>query len=186
MAALKAGMPVGPLAIQDEVSLTLSEHVANERYKVLEAQGQTITKSPADEVIHSMIHEFNRKGKAAGAGFYDYPENGKKQLWTGLNHWKKEVDLSEQEMMDRFLFVQALDTVRCLEEGVLESVVDANVGSIFGIGFAAWTGGAVQFLNQYGLAKALTRAKVLENKYGERFKAPQLLKDRAAEGQPIQ
>src|SRR5690606_20436044 len=180
MAALKAGMPVGPLAIQDEVSLTLSEHVANERYKVLEAQGQTITKSPADEVIHSMIHEFNRKGKAAGAGFYDYPENGKKQLWTGLNHWKKEVDLSEQEMMDRFLFVQALDTVRCLEEGVLESVVDANVGSIFGIGFAAWTGGAVQFLNQYGLAKALTRAKVLENKYGERFKAPQLLKDRAA------
>ena len=186
MAALKAGMPVGPLAIQDEVSLTLSEHVANERYKALEAQGQTITKSPADDVIHSMIHEFNRKGKAAGAGFYDYPADAKKQLWSGLSHWKKDNDISEQEMIDRFLFVQALDTVRCLEEGVLESVVDANVGSIFGIGFAAWTGGAVQFLNQYGLAKAVTRAKVLENKYGERFKAPQLLKDRAAHTQPIQ
>ncbi|MEG1155557.1 MAG: 3-hydroxyacyl-CoA dehydrogenase NAD-binding domain-containing protein [Acinetobacter sp.] len=186
MAALKAGMPVGPLAIQDEVSLTLSEHVANERYKALEAQGQTITKSPADDVIHSMIHEFNRKGKAAGAGFYDYPADAKKQLWSGLSHWKKDNDISEQEMIDRFLFVQALDTVRCLEEGVLESVVDANVGSIFGIGFAAWTGGAVQFLNQYGLAKAVTRAKVLENKYGERFKAPQLLKDRAAHAQPIQ
>lgn len=186
MAALKAGMPVGPLAIQDEVSLTLSEHVANERYKALEAQGQTITKSPADEVIHSMIHEFNRKGKAAGQGFYDYPADAKKQLWSGLSYWKKDNDISEQEMIDRFLFVQALDTVRCLEEGVLESVVDANVGSIFGIGFAAWTGGAVQFLNQYGLAKAVTRAKVLENKYGERFKAPQLLKDRAAHGQPIQ
>ena len=186
MAALKAGMPVGPLAIQDEVSLTLSEHVANERYKALEAQGQTITKSPADDVIHSMIHEFNRKGKAAGAGFYDYPADAKKQLWSGLSHWKKDNDISEQEMIDRFLFVQALDTVRCLEEGVLESVVDANVGSIFGIGFAAWTGGAVQFLNQYGLAKAVTRAKVLENKYGERFKAPQLLKDRAAHAQPSQ
>ena len=186
MAALKAGMPVGPLAIQDEVSLTLSEHVANERYKALEAQGQTITKSPADDVIHSMIHEFNRKGKAAGQGFYDYPADAKKQLWSGLSYWKKDNDISEQEMIDRFLFVQALDTVRCLEEGVLESVVDANVGSIFGIGFAAWTGGAVQFLNQYGLAKAVTRAKVLENKYGERFKAPQLLKDRAAHAQPIQ
>ena len=186
MAALKAGMPVGPLAIQDEVSLTLSEHVANERYKALEAQGQTITKSPADDVIHSMIHEFNRKGKVAGAGFYDYPADAKKQLWSGLSHWKKDNDISEQEMIDRFLFVQALDTVRCLEEGVLESVVDANVGSIFGIGFAAWTGGAVQFLNQYGLARAVTRAKVLENKYGERFKAPQLLKDRAAHAQPIQ
>lgn len=186
MAALKAGMPVGPLAIQDEVSLTLSEHVANERYKALEAQGQTITKSPADDVIHSMIHEFNRKGKAAGAGFYDYPADAKKQLWSGLSHWKKDNDISEQEIIDRILFVQALDTVSCLEEGVLESVVDANVGSIFGIGFAAWTGGAVQFLNQYGLAKAVTRAKVLENKYGERFKAPQLLKDRAAHAQPIQ
>ncbi|MCO8094921.1 3-hydroxyacyl-CoA dehydrogenase NAD-binding domain-containing protein [Acinetobacter lwoffii] len=186
MAALKAGMPVGPLAIQDEVSLTLSEHVANERYKALEAQGQTITKSPADDVIHSMIHEFNRKGKVADAGFYDYPADAKKQLWSGLSHWKKDNDISEQEMIDRFLFVQALDTVRCLEEGVLESVVDANVSSIFGIGFAAWTGGAVQFLNQYGLARAVTRAKVLENKYGERFKAPQLLKDRAAHTQPIQ
>ncbi|MEG2564974.1 MAG: 3-hydroxyacyl-CoA dehydrogenase NAD-binding domain-containing protein [Acinetobacter sp.] len=186
MAALKAGMPVGPLAIQDEVSLSLSEHVATERYKALQAQGQTIARSPADDVIQIMIHDFNRKGKAAGAGFYDYPADAKKQLWTGLDHWKKENAIFEQEMIDRFLFVQALDTVRCLEEGVLESVVDANVGSIFGIGFAAWTGGAVQFLNQYGLAKAVTRAKVLENKYGERFKAPQLLKDRAAHAQPIQ
>ncbi|MFZ0023448.1 3-hydroxyacyl-CoA dehydrogenase NAD-binding domain-containing protein [Acinetobacter sp.] len=186
MAALKAGMPVGPLAIQDEVSLTLSEHVANEKYKALQAQGQTIARSPADEVIQTMIHEFNRKGKATSAGFYDYPADAKKQLWTGLSHWKKDNAISEQEMIDRFLFVQALDTVRCLEEGVLESVVDANVGSIFGIGFAAWTGGAIQFLNQYGLAKAVTRTKVLENKYGERFKAPQLLKDRAAHAQPIQ
>lgn len=181
MAALKAGMPVGPLAIQDEVSLTLSEHVATETYKAMAAQGKERPSSAADEVIHRMIHEFNRKGKAAGAGFYDYPEGGKKQLWSGLSHWQKDTQITEQEMIDRFLFVQALDTVRCLEEGVLESVVDANIGSIFGIGFAAWTGGAVQFLNQYGLDKAIARAEVLEQQYGERFKVPQLLKQHASQ-----
>jgi len=185
MAALKAGMPVGPLAIQDEVSLTLSEHVASETRKALKAEGKDLPRSGADEVIHSMIHEFERKGKAAGAGFYDYPEGGKKHLWAGLSKWQKDTNMSEQEMIDRFLFVQSLDTLRCLEEGVLESTVDGNVGSIFGIGFAPWTGGALQFLNQYGLEKALIRANTLEAKYGERFKAPQLLKDKITKGELI-
>ncbi|MEG1273297.1 MAG: 3-hydroxyacyl-CoA dehydrogenase NAD-binding domain-containing protein [Acinetobacter sp.] len=185
MAALKAGMPVGPLAIQDEVSLTLSEHVANETRKALQAEGKDLPRSGADDVIETMIHQFQRKGKAAGAGFYDYPENGKKHLWDGLSHWKKDTEISEQEMIDRFLFVQSLDTLRCFEEGVLESVVDANVGSIFGIGFAPWTGGALQFLNQYGLEKALIRANTLEVKYGARFKAPQLLIDKAHAGEKI-
>ena len=185
MAALKAGMPVGPLAIQDEVSLSLSEHVANETRKALQAEGKDLPRSGADDVIETMIHQFQRKGKAAGAGFYDYPENGKKHLWDGLSHWKKDTEMSEQEMIDRFLFVQSLDTLRCLEEGVLESVVDSNVGSIFGIGFAPWTGGALQFLNQYGLEKALIRANTLEVKYGARFKAPQLLIDQAHAGEKI-
>ena len=185
MAALKAGMPVGPLAIQDEVSLTLSEHVASETRKALQAEGKDLPRSGADDVIHRMIHEFDRKGKAAGAGFYDYPEGGKKHLWEGLSHWKQNIDISEQEMIDRFLFVQSLDTLRCLEEGVLESVIDGNIGSIFGIGFAPWTGGALQFLNQYGLNKALQRANSLEAKYGERFKAPQLLITQAQSGQKI-
>lgn len=183
MAALKAGMPVGPLAIQDEVALTLSEHVANETRKALQAEGKDLPRSGADDVIQTMIHEFGRKGKAAGAGFYDYPESGKKQLWEGLSHWKKEIDISEQEMIDRFLFVQSLDTLRCYEENVLESVIDANIGSIFAIGFAPWTGGAIQFLNQYGLDKALQRANQLEAKYGERFKAPQLLIQSLPSGQ---
>ena len=185
MAALKAGMPVGPLAIQDEVSLTLSEHVANETRKALQAEGKDLPRSGVDEVIQTMIHEFGRKGKAAGAGFYDYPEGGKKHLWAGLSKWQKDNTISEQEMIDRFLFVQSLDTLRCLEEGVLESTVDGNVGSIFGIGFAPWTGGALQYLNQYGLEKALLRANTLEAKYGDRFKAPQLLKDKAAKGELI-
>ena len=185
MAALKAGMPIGPLAIQDEVSLTLSEHVTSETRKALQAEGKDLPRSGADEVIETMIHQFNRKGKAAGSGFYDYPQDGKKHLWDGLTHWKKDNDISEQEIIDRFLFVQSLDTLRCLEEGVLESVVDGNIGSIFGIGFAPWTGGALQFLNQYGLSKALTRAQALEAKYGERFKAPQLLLDKAKSGEKI-
>ncbi|WP_411687132.1 3-hydroxyacyl-CoA dehydrogenase NAD-binding domain-containing protein [Acinetobacter indicus] len=183
MAALKAGMPVGPLAIQDEVSLTLSEHVAAETRKALQAEGKERPRSGADEVIETMIHQFNRKGKAAGAGFYDYPEGGKKSLWEGLSYWKKEQTVDEQELIDRFLFVQSLDTLRCLEEGVLESVVDGNVGSIFGIGFAPWTGGALQFLNQYGLKDALNRAQALEQRYGERFAPPQLLKDKVAQGE---
>lgn len=186
MAALKAGMPVGPLAIQDEVSLTLSEHIASETRKALHAEGKAFAESGADEVIKTMIHQFNRKGKAAGAGFYEYPEGGKKHLWDGLNHWSNENNITEQEMIDRFLFIQSLDTLRCYEENVLESVIDANIGSIFGIGFAPWTGGAIQFLNQYGLKKALARANSLEAKYGERFKAPQMLKDKAASGEKIQ
>ena len=183
MAALKAGMPVGPLAIQDEVALTLSEHVANETRKALQAEGKDLPRSGADDVIQTMIHTFDRKGKATGAGFYDYPEGGKKHLWEGLNHWKQDVDISEQEMIDRFLFVQSLDTLRCYEENVLESVIDANIGSIFGIGFAPWTGGAIQFLNQYGLDQAVQRANELEAKYGERFKAPQRLVESVPSGQ---
>ena len=183
MAALKAGMPVGPLAIQDEVALTLSEHVANETRKALQAEGKDLPRSGADDVIQTMIHTFDRKGKAAGAGFYDYPEGGKKHLWEGLNHWKQDVDISEQEMIDRFLFVQSLDTLRCYEENVLESIIDANIGSIFGIGFAPWTGGAIQFLNQYGLDQAVQRANELEAKYGERFKAPQRLVESVSSGQ---
>ncbi|OBY72834.1 3-hydroxyacyl-CoA dehydrogenase NAD-binding domain-containing protein [Acinetobacter gyllenbergii] len=186
MAALKAGMPVGPLAIQDEVSLTLTEHVAGETRKALQAEGKDLPKTPVDEVVYTMIHELNRKGKAAGAGFYDYPENGKKHLWDGLSRWQKENNISEQDMIDRFLFVQALDTLRCYEEGVLESVIDANVGSIFGIGFAPWTGGAIQFLNQNGIQESLQRAEQLAAQYGERFTPPKLLREKAQQNTVIQ
>jgi 3-hydroxyacyl-CoA dehydrogenase / enoyl-CoA hydratase / 3-hydroxybutyryl-CoA epimerase len=186
MAALKAGMPVGPLAIQDEVSLSLTEHITKETRKALQAEGQNLPESPVEELVEWMIHSENRKGKAAGAGFYEYPQGGKKHLWDGLSKWQKTHDINEQEMIDRILFVQALDTVRCMQEGVLESVVDANIGSIFGIGFAPWTGGAIQFLNQYGLDKAVQRAQQLEAKYGERFAVPQLLRDKAQKGELFQ
>lgn len=185
MAALKAGMPVGPLAVHDEVSLTLTEHVAKQTRADLQAEGKDLPWTAVDDIVQAMIHTHGRKGKAAGAGFYDYPtDGGKKHLWSGLSVWHKpEVQIAEQELIERILFVQALDTVRCMQEGVLESVQDANIGSIFGIGFAPWTGGAIQYLNQYGLDKAIARAAELEAKYGERFAAPQLLKDKAAKGE---
>lgn len=104
-------------------------------------------------------------------------------MWDGLSRWTKANDISEQDMIDRFLFVQALDTLRCYEEGVLESVIDANVGSIFGIGFAPWTGGAIQFLNQNGVKQSLQRSEELASKYGERFIAPALLRKHAESGE---
>ena len=165
------------------MSLSLTEHITKETRKALQAEGKNLPESPVEELVEWMIHSENRKGKAAGAGFYEYPQGGKKHLWDGLSKWQKTNDITEQEMIDRILFVQALDTVRCMQEGVLESVVDANVGSIFGIGFAPWTGGAIQFLNQYGLDKAVKRAQELEAKYGERFAVPQLLSDKAQKGE---
>lgn len=186
MAALKAGMPVGPLAVADEVSLSLMDHIATQTKADFAAEGKAWQPSVAEPVRERMVHEFRRLGRAAGGGFYEYRPDGKKALWPGLAVWHRlEVAPPERDLIDRFLFVQALDTVRCLEEGVLETVRDANLGSIFGIGFPAWSGGAVQFLNQYGLAAALARAEELAARHGERFAPPLRLRTAAAEGKAI-
>ncbi|WP_020406393.1 3-hydroxyacyl-CoA dehydrogenase NAD-binding domain-containing protein [Hahella ganghwensis] len=189
-AAELTGMPVGPLAVSDEVSLTLMSHIRDQSKKDLEQSGGTWVPHPAEAVIDRVVTEFNRPGKNRSAGFYDYPTNGKKHLWAGLlKHFTdqekfRSVDL--QELKDRLLFVQALDTVRCLEEGVLKSIPDANVGSIFGIGFAPWSGGAIQFINQYGPSAFVERAQELTERYGERFAPPQSLRDLADKGEVFQ
>jgi 3-hydroxyacyl-CoA dehydrogenase / enoyl-CoA hydratase / 3-hydroxybutyryl-CoA epimerase len=181
-AALSVGMPVGPLAVQDEVSLTLSLHVANQIKADLEAEGKTLPAHPARALVESMVKEHKRCGKAAGAGFYEYPKDpsvngGKKFLWPELNRLfvKPEVSIPYEDARDRILYIQALETIRCLEENVLESVRDANIGSIFGIGFPAWTGGAIQFVNHVGAKKFAERSEQLRQRYGERFAAPELL-----------
>jgi len=180
-AALQAGMPVGPLAVQDEVTLTLTRKVTNQTRADLEAEGSRLEVTPAEEVTNRMLDEFKREGKAAGAGLYDYPVNGKKKLWPGLyQHFVKEdADLSVKEIQERLLFRQALETLRCYEEGVLTSVRDANIGSIFGIGFAPWSGGAIQYVNQYGVRNFYQRAKELTDKYGDRFMPPKILEEQA-------
>ncbi|WP_417662369.1 3-hydroxyacyl-CoA dehydrogenase NAD-binding domain-containing protein [Pseudomonas sp.] len=183
--ARKAGMPVGPLAISDEVSMSLMNHVRQQTIKDLAAEGKQLPEHKAFAVIDMMLNEYKRPGKAAGGGFYEYPEGAKKYLWPELKtrFEQASAQISQQDVRDRILFIQAIETVRCLEEGVLTSVADANIGSIFGIGFAAWTGGALQFINQYGLKDFVARAEYLAQQYGERFNPPGLLLDKAAKGE---
>ncbi|MDX5372754.1 MAG: 3-hydroxyacyl-CoA dehydrogenase NAD-binding domain-containing protein [Pseudomonadaceae bacterium] len=183
--ARKAGMPVGPLAISDEVSMSLMDHIRKQTVADLAAEGKSIPEHPAFAVIDLMLKEYKRPGKAAGGGFYDYPEGGKKHLWPELKarFEKADAQISQEDVRDRILFIQAIETVRCVEEGVLKSVADANIGSIFGIGFAAWTGGALQFINQYGVKDFVARAQYLAEQYGERFLPPALLLEKAARGE---
>jgi 3-hydroxyacyl-CoA dehydrogenase/enoyl-CoA hydratase/3-hydroxybutyryl-CoA epimerase len=183
--ARKAGMPIGPLAISDEVSLSLMSHIRQQTAKDLQAEGKPLTEHPAFAVIDLLLNEYKRPGKAAGGGFYDYPAAGQKHLWPELKSRFEKPDgqISPKDVRDRLLFVQAIETVRCVEEGVLMSTADANVGSIFGIGFAAWTGGALQFINQYGVQDFVARAQYLAAQYGERFNPPALLLEKAAKGE---
>ena len=183
--ARKAGMPVGPLAVSDEVSLSLMSHIRQQTAKDLQAEGQAVLAHPATAVIERLVNDFKRLGKAAGGGFYEYPSGGQKYLWPELKQRfeRPEQRISAQDVRDRLLFVQAIETVRCVEEGVLMSTADANVGSIFGIGFAAWSGGALQFINQYGLNDFIARARYLAEQYGERFTPPALLLQKAARGE---
>ncbi|ROQ39212.1 3-hydroxyacyl-CoA dehydrogenase/enoyl-CoA hydratase/3-hydroxybutyryl-CoA epimerase [Marinobacter sp. 3-2] len=188
-AGVLAGMPVGPLAISDEVSMTLMQHIRDQSRKDTEAAGGTWNPHPAEAVIDAMVNEHGRKGKAAGAGFYEYPANGKKHLWPELEtlfvNAEKARTVKLQELKDRILFIQAIETVRCLEEGVLRTVEDANIGSIFGIGYAPWTGGAIQFINQYGVRAFTERASALAETYGERFAPPKLLQEKAETNTPF-
>ncbi|OIN49196.1 3-hydroxyacyl-CoA dehydrogenase [Pseudomonas azotoformans] len=183
--ARKAGMPVGPLAVSDEVSLSLMSHIRQQTAKDLQAEGKALPAHPATAVIDLLVNEYKRVGKAAGGGFYEYPSGGQKYLWPELKSRFERPGqrISPQDVRDRLLFIQAIETVRCLEEGVLMSTADANVGSVFGIGFAAWSGGALQFINQYGLNDFIARARYLAEQYGERFTPPGLLLEKAAQGE---
>ena len=184
-ASLQVGMPVGPLAVADEVSMALSLSVTRQTIADLAAEGQPYTPHPADAVVEKMVVELNRPGRAGGGGFYDYPADGKKHLWEGLaGHFPERgtANVSFQDMKDRILYVQALESVRCLEEGVLESTRDANVGSILGIGFPRWTGGVLQYINQVGLEAFIERARELAARYGSRFEPPALLVRMSQEG----
>ena len=184
-AGKKAGMPVGPLAVIDEVNIGLVAGIRNQTRKDLAAEGKKLPPGPADPVIDLMTEKLNRLGRANGRGFYEYPDNGKKYLWPEL---KKHVPptknpLSQNKMMERMLFVQVIETIRCYEENVVTSVEDANIGSIFGWGFAPLKGGTLQFVNDYGIQEFEKQAQKLAKKYGERFAPPELLIEMAANNQ---
>ena len=178
-AALMVGMPVGPLAVLDETSLSLAVHVMQAAQAQAQAEGQDDQLSVGEALVARMVREFGRAGRAAGGGFYDYPEQGEKRLWPGLvTHFGKSgVAVDAKHLGERFLVRQALETLRCLQERVLTSGRDANLGSIFGIGFPAWTGGAWRFIEAQGLAAFSARCSALAAMYGARFAPPDLPDD---------
>ncbi|MFE9394312.1 3-hydroxyacyl-CoA dehydrogenase NAD-binding domain-containing protein [Streptomyces flavidovirens] len=187
-AAAQAGYPAKVLSLMDELTLTLPRKIRNETKRAVEAAGGTWPGHPSDAVIDRMVDEFGRTGRSGGAGFYEYGEDGRRtRLWPGLReHFTKPgAEIPFTDMKERMLFSEALDTVRCFEEGVLTSVADANIGSIMGIGFPAWTGGAIQYINGYegGLPGFVTRARELAATYGERFTPPALLLEKAERGE---
>ena len=184
-AGKKAGMPVGPLAVIDEVNIGLVAGIRNQTRKDLAAEGKKLPPGPADPVIDLMTEKLNRLGRANGRGFYEYPDNGKKYIWPELKkHFPPTKNpLSQNKMMERMLFVQVIETIRCYEENVVTSVEDANIGSIFGWGFAPIKGGTLQFVNDYGIQEFEKQAQKLAKKYGERFAPPELLIEMAANNQ---
>ncbi|MGH3568561.1 MAG: 3-hydroxyacyl-CoA dehydrogenase NAD-binding domain-containing protein [Pseudonocardia sp.] len=183
-ASAQAGYPAPVLQLVDELTLTLGRKIREETKAAVVAAGGTWTAHPAEAIIDRLVDEFARLGKSSGAGFYEYVDGKRVRLWPGLrsefgatNH---DVDL--HELAERMLIVEALETVKCFDEGVLTSIPDANIGSIFGIGFPAWTGGVVQYVEGYpgGVAGFVARTDEFAKKHGDRFAVPDSLRARAA------
>lgn len=180
------GSPVGPLAAIDEISQATAYKNGQQLKADREARGLSMEDNPVTVLVDKMVNEFDRKGKVYGAGYYEYPEGGKKHIWPGLKeHFAPEgfKEIPFQDIKDRLTFCQSLEAVRAMQEGVIESVGDGNIGSIMGIGFPAQTGGVFQFINAYGVQDFVERAQYLAEHYGEDFTPPQLLLDKAAAGE---
>jgi 3-hydroxyacyl-CoA dehydrogenase / enoyl-CoA hydratase / 3-hydroxybutyryl-CoA epimerase len=182
VAGQQAGMPMPPLALQDEVSLSLSLHVAEQTRKDLAAEGKAYVEHPGMGVVRQLC-EIGRVGKKAGRGFYDWAEDGK-QLWPELARLYPVAaqQPAQRELMDRLMFAQANEAARCMEEGVLRSVADGNIGSIFGWGFAPFQGGALQFINAMGAPAFVARARELAAKFGPRFEPAAIVVQQAEQG----
>ncbi len=185
-AARDNGSPVGPLAVMDEISQETAYKNGQQLKADTLARGEQWEESPTSQLIDRMVNEFGRKGKRYGGGYYDYPEGGQKTIWPGLKQhfapdgWK---DIPYQDIRDRLIFSQCLEAVRAMQEGVVTSAADGNIGSIMGIGFPPHTGGVFQCINAYGLKAFVERSRELAAKYGETFEPPQLLLERAEKGE---
>lgn len=181
------GMPVGPLTVHDETSLELSRK-AMETWDEMGVKGKYGEQNALEEMIAFMIGENGRGGRHHGGGYFEYHADGGKTLWPGLleKFYKEDVVISDQDIKDRLLFRQVIESLKCLETGVLRSVADGNIGSIMGIGAPVWTGGFLQFVNTYGLEKFQARCEELAASYGERFTCPAIVATKIAAGETFQ
>jgi 3-hydroxyacyl-CoA dehydrogenase/enoyl-CoA hydratase/3-hydroxybutyryl-CoA epimerase len=179
-----AGMPVGPLALNDEVAVDLA-------WKILKATEADLGDKAIDPrqkvLLQEMVERRERLGRKNGKGFYDYPQKGPKRLWPGLAEMqvkKQDPDkIDVQELKDRLLAMQALETARCFEEGVLTDIREADVGSILGFGFAPFSGGTLSYIDMMGVKNFVDLCKRLEKKFGSRFAPSKLLLEMAEKGE---
>jgi 3-hydroxyacyl-CoA dehydrogenase/enoyl-CoA hydratase/3-hydroxybutyryl-CoA epimerase len=181
-ATTQAGYPVGALQLADELNMELFLKIRNETRA---AQGDTYVRHPAEDVVERMV-ELGRPGRLAGKGFFDYDESGKRAgLWSGLaTEFPVQGDpaaLDLHELSERMLVIEAVESARCVEEGVLTTTADANIGSIMGIGFPPWTGGVLQYINGFpgGVGAFVARADEFAQRYGSRFEPNPLLRKKA-------
>jgi 3-hydroxyacyl-CoA dehydrogenase / enoyl-CoA hydratase / 3-hydroxybutyryl-CoA epimerase len=187
-ASSQAGYPAPVLQLSDELNLNLARKIRDATRAAVEAEGGTFEERASFAVVDSLLAE-GRGGKLAGAGYYDYQDGKRTGLWKGLKELFPEVadpaSISLEDLEERMLFVEAIESVKCLDEGVVESVADANIGSIFGIGFPGWTGGVLQYINGYdgGPAGFVERARELAERHGERFEPPASLVEKAERGE---
>ena len=180
-AGLIAGMPVGPLALADEVSIELVHKIAQQTRADL---GAAYVERAADRVAARMVADLGRLGRKSGAGFYEYPADGPKHLWPGLAEQfpVRAQQATLEEIIERLILVQSVETARCLEEKVLRAPIDADVGAILGWGYPPFRGGPVGWLHTLGLQAAVAALERLAAQHGPRFAPPQLLRDMAMRG----
>ncbi len=187
-ASSQAGYPAPVLQLSDELNMELMARIRKASKEAAEAEGIAWDDHPAFGVIDTMLEQ-DRAGRLRGAGFYEYADGKRTGLWPGLRELFPPTDdpasISLTDLEERMLFIEAIETVKCLDEGVLETVADANIGSIMGIGYPPWTGGALQYINQYdgGTAGFVERARQLAGQYGERFTPPASLVEKAERGE---
>jgi 3-hydroxyacyl-CoA dehydrogenase / enoyl-CoA hydratase / 3-hydroxybutyryl-CoA epimerase len=176
------GMPMPPLALSDEVALDLIYRVGKQTQEDL---GAAYKPSAADPMIETLVTKLGRLGKKAGKGFYEYPIDGKKYLWPGLAALATRAPAQPcvEVLQRRFLYVQALETARCYEEGVVNDAADADVGAILGWGFAPWSGGPLSLIDTVGLKTFVAQCDRLAQAYGPRFTPNALLRRMADAGE---
>jgi len=187
-ASSQAGYPAPVLQLSDELNLRLAKKIRDATKAALEAEGGTWQDRASFQVVDKML-DAGRAGKLEGAGYYEYEDGKRAGLWSGLREMFPPMDdpssISLKDLEERMLFAEALESVKCMDEGVIESVADANIGSILGIGFPGWTGGVLQYVNGYdgGVAGFVARSRELAAKYGERFEPPASLVEKAERGE---